>query len=346
MTLRSRLYGLAGERLQMWYSRTKYALGLRPRANFHRLDSIMDQRLYPLSHKACLIISIDFELAWGWHSVKDEPEPLSYARNMACKARQNFPELLSVFEHYGIPATWATVGHLFLEKCSMKDGKAHPEVLRIPYFTNEYWRYTEGDWFGIEPGSTFQDSPEWYAPDIIQQILDSPVDHEIGCHTFSHISFSDEHCPPQVAESELKACVEAAEAWGIELSSFIFPGNLAGNLVALKANGFSAYRMDSKYELDYARQDTLGLWQIPGGICLEKPLPGWSDTYWVSILKRYVELALKTGTICHFWFHPSMDSASINSVLRSVLEYVDTCRNEVWITTMRELTQWLESRIT
>ena len=158
MNWKNWLYQRAGQRGQSFISRTKYTVGIRPYVDRQQPDFGKLKSLYPSSHNACLIISVDFELAWAWCRVNGKPEPLSYARDMARQARQNFPELLSMFEHYGIPATWATVGHLFLERCSMKDGQVHPEVLRIPYFANEYWNYTEGDWFGIEPGSTFQNA--------------------------------------------------------------------------------------------------------------------------------------------------------------------------------------------
>lgn len=341
--LRQKIHDHCGERVQSLVSRLKYASGLRPSVNFQQSEPVTTQDLYPQPYRACLVLSADFELAWGWCRAKDKTASLSYARTMAHRARQNFPDLLALFERYEVPVTWPTVGHLLLESCSRDDEKVHPEVLRMPYFTNEYWRYTEGDWFDMDPASTVQAASEWYAPDLIRQILNSPVDHEIACHTFSHIDFSDERCPPGVADSELRACCETALASGIELRSFVFPGNLAGNLLALRNHGFSGYRIEGRYELDHPRQDPLGLWQIPGGICLHKPFSNWQDVYWVDILKRYVDLALETGTVCHFWFHPSMNSDILESVFPKILAYITDRRQVLWCTTMRNLVNWLNN---
>lgn len=339
MNLRERLYNLAGDRLQAFYSQGKYALGLRPRVNYKRFN----EEMYPSPYKACLVISADFELAWGWFMVKSRPP--SYAIDKAHQARRNFPILLELFERYQIPVTWATVGHLFLENCSRNNGNLHPEILRLPYFTNEYWSYTKGDWFDSDTASNFVTAPEWYAPDLIQQILDSTVEHEIACHTFSHIDMSNERCPPEVAASELKACCELAKAWGIEPKSFVFPGNLAGNFQSLKKHGFSAYRMEGKYELDYPKKDEYGLWCIPGGINLEKPFSKWKDEYWLGILKRYVDLAIDTGTVCHFWFHPSAEPETFEVILPKILENISDKREILWCTIMNSIARRLDDLV-
>jgi hypothetical protein len=339
MHLKDHLYNLAGNKIQSLYSQMKYSFGLKPKAKSQNYS--FETLLYPPPFKACLVFSIDFELAWGWYRTKDKAEPLLYANEMACQTRHNFPTILALFGQYEIPATWAIVGHLFLERCARNNGKLHPEILRIPYFVNEYWCYIDGDWFDFDAGSDFQTAPECYAPDLIQQILDSKIDHEIACHTFSHIDLSDDRCPSQVADSELKACINVARSWDIELKSFIFPGTLTGNLASLKKYGFSAYRIEGRYELNYPRQDDLGLWQIPSGICIEKPFANWSNEYWVSILKRYIDIAIETGTVCHFWFHPSANHGIFEIVLPEILEYVSDKHHILWCATMKDLTRWM-----
>ena len=39
-------------------------------------------------------------------------------------------QILEVFDRYDISATWAIVGHLFLDHCAPVDGRAHPEIVR------------------------------------------------------------------------------------------------------------------------------------------------------------------------------------------------------------------------
>jgi len=338
--IKNSLYIALGEHIQSWYSRLQYKSKSRPRINKRNSGSCM----YPANYKGCLIISADLELAWGWHWVKNNSDPLSFARNKAHQTRENFPKLLSLFEQFGIPITWATVGHLFLENCERDNGIAHPGILRLPHFTNEFWSYTKGDWFDGDPGSNSQAAPEWYAPDLISQILDSPVKHEIACHTFSHINMSDVCYTQAIADTEIHACCKVAEEWGIELKSFVFPGNIAGNFASLKKYGFTGYRMENFYQLDYPKRDKYDLWRIPGGICLEKPFSNWRDEYWVNILKNYIDLALEYGFVCHFWFHPSAAPETFDVILPRILEHIRDKQGVLWCTTMNNLVRWLDRK--
>src|SRR5215469_8798579 len=64
----------------------------------------------PIPSFGALVISLDFELHWG---VRDKrPVDGPYRENLV-GARQAIPQMLDVFEEFGIAATWATVGFLF-----------------------------------------------------------------------------------------------------------------------------------------------------------------------------------------------------------------------------------------
>jgi len=341
--LGSQLYSLVGPRGQAIIDRLSYHIGLLPKVN-RTVPKLA--RPYPTPYKACLIISADFELAWGWRYTKGVPNPVRYALWRAQQARKNLPELLALFDQYEIPISWAVVGHLFLAGCTRNNGWAHPEVRRVPYFENEFWRYQKGDWFDADPCSDYRCDPAWYAPDIISAILRAKVNHEIACHSFSHVDFSDRVCPPEVADAELKQCQTIAQQWGVELKSFVFPGNLSGNLPSLKRNGFIAYRVRSPYELDYLRRDEVGLWQIPGGMCIEKPSQYWPDRNWIGALKRHIDLSIQRGTVCHFWFHPSMNLDDIRNIFPAVLSYLTSQRERIWVTTMGEVAEWLNKTFT
>ena len=338
MSLLKSLYDHSSSRTQYHLDRLRYASGLLPRVG-HPVTPIR----YPQGRRAAIIFSADFELAWAWRfSKRGGSDPLAYALGRAEQARRNFPELLALFDRYDVPVTWATVGHLFLERCERINGRAHPDLPRPPYFENEFWRYTRGDWFDADPCCRAADAPAWYAPDLIQAILNARVKHEIACHSFSHIDFSDGICPPQVVESKLQKCQEVAQVWGLELKSFVFPGNLPGNFVSLKRHGFTAYRWHNRYELDVPRQDDLGLWQVPGGLCWEKP-EGWPVDTWIGALRRCVDRALETGTVLHFWFHPSCDPINVGTVFPAMLDYVAAHRSDLWVMTMGGLVDWLTS---
>jgi peptidoglycan/xylan/chitin deacetylase (PgdA/CDA1 family) len=328
------LYDKADLRTQARVDRARYALGLLPRVN-PQVEQRREAWL-PAPYKSALIISADFELAWAWRYVKGAADPQAIALQKAEQTRRNLPVLLKLFDDFNVPVTWATVGHLFLERCAHQDGRPHPDFPRLPYFENEHWRYTGGDWFDGDPCSDYRAAPAWYAPDLLRDILAAKTQHEIACHTFSHIDCSDGTCPPKVMDAELAECQRLAAEWGIELRSFVFPGNLAGNLSTLKKHGFTAYRWHGHCELDVPQQDEHGLWRIPGGVCWEKP-EGWPVKAWIGALCRCVDRALETGTALHLWFHPSCEMVDVEEVCPAVLDYLAAYRNDVWITTMGSL---------
>ncbi|MDZ7336935.1 MAG: polysaccharide deacetylase family protein [candidate division KSB1 bacterium] len=272
--------------------------------------------------------------------MRNHSDPLALALQKAEQTRRNMPLLLDLFDRFNVPVTWAIVGHLFLEHCHRENGRPHPDLPRPAHFENEHWRYTQGDWYDADPCSDYRHAPAWYAPDLIQAILSAKLKHEIACHTFSHIDCSDAHCPPEVMEAELAECQRLAARWGIKLKSFVFPGNLPGNHASLKRHGFAAYRWHNGNELDVARQDTLGLWQIPGGLCWEKP-KGWPVEAWIGALRRCVDRALETSTVLHLWFHPSCDPVNVETIFPALLDHVTAHRGDLWVTTMDRLVDWL-----
>jgi peptidoglycan/xylan/chitin deacetylase (PgdA/CDA1 family) len=282
--------------------------------------------MHPGGTKTALLISADLELAWAWRYAIMHPHPLVLAQQKAEQTRRNMPLLLDLFDRYNVPVTWGVVGHLFLEGCERVGGRAHPDLPRPAYFANEHWRYINGDWYDADPCSDFRCDPAWYAPDLIQAILSAKVKHEIACHTFSHIDCSDEHCPPEVMDAELGECQRLARRCGVELRSFVFPGNRVGNLASLKKYGFTAYRWHGRYELDLPQRDEHGLWRIPGGVCWEKP-EAWPVKAWIKALKRCVDRALETGTVLHLWFHPSCEPVDVEEVFPAVLDHAMTHRD-------------------
>lgn len=335
------VYEMPGPAGQAYLDRCRFATGLLPRVAPGQPPEAGHQ-LLPARSRAALVISADFELAWAWRYVRGRPDPLGYALQKARQARRNFGPLLALFDRYQVPVTWAAVGHLFLEECERTNGLAHADMERIPYFENEHWRYTSGDWFDDDPCSSWQSDPAWYAPDLIREIMQAEVQHEIACHGFSHVGFSDRVCPSGVADGELLQCRQAAERWGLQLKTFVFPGNMHGNLPSLKRFGFTAYRYHSHYHLGLPRRDSGGLWQIPGGMCWEKP-ERWPADAWIRALKRCVDRAVETRTLLHLWFHPSCDPINLKVVFPSLLEYILSCQTDLWMTTANGLVAWLTS---
>ena len=200
----------------------------------------------------------------------------------------NIPKILDLCDKYNIPITWATVGHLFLEKCKRENGLPHSNIKRLPYFENKYWKFDNGDWFQNDPCSNWKDAPEWYAPDLIKDILSRKVNHEIGCHTFSHIDCRDEVCSSEVFESEMLACIKLAKKYGIELKSFVHPGHTIGNLDSLVKLGFTSFRTDYRNLLGYPKKHKNGLWEFEQTAEFVYR-PEWSIKYHIYRYKKIID---------------------------------------------------------
>jgi hypothetical protein len=316
-----------------------YQLGKNPEVEKPRDDY---RKFIPLPYEGVVIISADFELAWAWRFDKKNPDPLNHSLNLAKVERRNIPKLIDLSERFNIPITWGTVGHLFLEECHPVGDTRHPEIRRIPYFENEWWRFSEGDWFDHDPCSSSKDAPEWYATDLVNLIIHSRINHEIGCHSFSHISFSDKHCPSDVAESELIASQKAADPFGIRLESFIFPGHTMGNYDTIRKNGYSSMRTNFINVLGYPRRLSNGLWEHKTTMELgHNPL--FSVGHNLVRFRKIIEKCMTNHQVCNLWFHPSCRDEDINRIIPSVFGLLDSNRDRIWITTMRDYTKWLNS---
>lgn len=339
ISLKKRVYELIGPYFQATVDHLRYATGLLPRVD----PTINWHEWLPKPYRSALVISADFELGWAWRYARGIIDPLIEARNAAQQTRSNLPDLLELFDRYNVPVTWATVGHLFLDHCECINGKAHPDLLRPPYFENEYWNFQAGDWYDADPCSTQEKAPDWYAPDLINSIRQARPDHEIACHTFSHIDCSENNCPPELLESELAECCRVALKQGITLKSIVFPGCKFGNFGVLQKMGFKAYRWHNNFELGIPQLDTSGLWRIPGGVFWEKP-DNWSPAAWISATRLCIDRAIETKTLMHFWFHPSCAKINILQTFPNLLEYVKKRRDDIWVVTMGELAEYLNNR--
>jgi len=95
---------------------------------------------------------------------------------------------------------------------------------RPKLFENRNWSFHSGDWYQHDPCSDYKSAPAWYASDLIDKIISSGANHEIGCHTFSHLDFTYQNCPKQLADAEMDTCLKLAANKGITMISMVFPG--------------------------------------------------------------------------------------------------------------------------
>lgn len=314
--------------------------------------------------KGVFLLSLDTELAWGFVHLPESQHPV----HQFSKVRHIVDRLLRLMERYEIRATWAVVGHLFLERCRPVNGQKHPEIVR------PQCDWLPRDWLGPDPCGDAEQHPFWYAPDIVDSILGCRTPQEIGCHTFSHVFADDPGCTEESFDSELRACKSLAEQRGIKLRSFVFPKNRVGHTDLLARHGFTSYRgaqsfwyaglrrpmWSIAYRIDSLSPlapevsqpvQTNGVWNFPASLYYSHR-DGWGRWVPVSLrvlkAKRGLRNAVKHRGIFHLWFHPyniATDMEGLLTGLERIFTVVSQLRDEGLIEnpTMGDLAEQLSN---
>lgn len=319
--------------------KARFDLGLNPKVEKSKKD--YKQFIPPPFESVCLI-SADFELAWAFRFSKFRDDPITHAVKQGIATRENVPHILDLSDRYEIPITWATVGHLFLDKCEKTNGTAHPELERLPRFENKYWRFDQNDWFDADPCTDYINDPAWYCPDLIQEIMSRQVQHEIGCHTFSHIDCSDAICPKSVFNAEISKCIGLAREKGIRLKSFVHPGHQIGHLKELDDFGFTSFRSGAGYHLAFPRRHSKVLWEFKNSGLLDWR-SDWTTEYHIYRFTSIIDRAIKHHRPCVLYFHPSMNARFVSEVFPALFKYLDQKRDQILITTHSKYSDWLNS---
>lgn len=281
-------------------------------------------------------------MAWASRFTKSNKDPLTKAINDGIKTRVNVPRILDLSDRFGVPITWATVGHLFLRDCGPFIMNKHPDLPRLGHFENQYWKFDKGDWFDFDPCSDYIRDPSWYAPDLIKDILSRTIRHEIGCHTFSHIDCRENIDDGKVLGAELRKCIEVANEWGLTLKAFVHPGHTIGYLKMLEDFGFTSFRTNYQDTLSSPQKHHTRLWEFRNTAEISWR-SGWSAAYHIHRYKTIVDRAIKYNRLCVLWFHPSFDSRIVELVLPALFQHLDEIRGSILLTTHTEYAEWLNS---
>lgn len=285
-----------------------------------------------------VVVSLDAELAWGFVDLAQLPF------HRLLRAREMWGRLLDLFDTYDVPATWAVVGHLFLDDCDGSHGD-HP---------------AGPDWFHRDPGRPATGDDIWYAPSLVDRVIDADVAHELACHSFSHVDFRAASTTSKVARAELRHCTDLAAEWGHTLQSFVFPRNRIGHRDAIAEAGFASYRapQPARWDSETPLEPVLrGLEAVPGGrtpptvrptvdehglvaipaslflFCFEGRARQAAEAVWtdpvVRMAQQGIDSVVGTDEVFHLWLHPNnlTGPADLARVER-VLSYIDAIRGE------------------
>ena len=303
-------------------------------------------------------ISLDTELAWGMFDKVD----VEKKREEYLKTREVIDELLDLFEKYNISATWAVVGHLFLDRCKKENGIKHPDLKRPDY------DWYDKDWFHEDPATNIEENPIWYGKDILKKIKNTEPKQDIGSHSFSHLIYSKSG--EKVVEDDLRKTVDLAEQEGVDMNSFVFPRNEAGHLNMIKKFGFKIYRCknNSWFEKNNKLPESIkkifrlfeeflsitppvakiknksGLIEVGGSQIYRSYDFPWNFLSVSSRIKRArkgIDKVAREGGIYHLWFHPFnlvKNKKDLIEGIEEILKYAHK-NNEVEIMNMKDISK-------
>jgi len=312
------------------------------------------------------ILSLDVELAWGTYGPANVARLAPYFDG----ERDSIRRLLALLDQVAIPATWAVVGHLMLDRC---DG--HPDVLQPHY------AWSAGPDAARDPCSDIARAPRFYAPDVIALIRAARVPHEIGSHTFTHVIAADPAVTPDIWHSQMAKCAALHAEHGLPLRSIVYPQNRIAYVDTLPQYGITAYR--GQEQNWYARWQGEG---VLGRVChlIDRALglpPPTYDPAALRVGERLVNLpasqflmgaegvrrfipvesrvqqarlgldrAVTRGQLFHLWFHPFNlgTGDGMFPTLERILQDVARRRDagDLRVMTMAGAAEWILSTFT
>ena len=260
--------------------------------------------------KGIFIISIDTEFAWGFTDMLDTKLARKYIDIIKKRSRMNILRILKISEELNVPITFGFVGRLLLD-----NGRSYNSV--------------------------------WHARDVFQQVLSSRVEHEIACHSFSHIDFS--RCSREEAQQDIRMCKRVMKDFGVDPVSFLYPRNRIGYLDILEKEGFKTFRYKIRYK--YVKNSPLSLFKqqynlpskidkllaIPANYLFQSSSYMVSTALWIATLEALKEIAVKRKVL-HIMLHDYIESDIIILYLKHILTYAKKLeiRNLIEIKTMQE----------
>ena len=156
---------------------------------------------------------------------------------------------------------------------------------------------------------------------ILESLLKSSVEHDIGAHGYSHREFSN--LSRNEAENEMKLISEGMKKFGIAPRSFVFPRGGLAHLDLLARYGYTCYRGVGNFMRDcmyIEKQD--GLYNIHPSLYLDQSISS-------VFLNKILDIAITKKLPFHIWFHlwnfgetKGSIHQTINKIFFPMLRYV------------------------
>jgi peptidoglycan/xylan/chitin deacetylase (PgdA/CDA1 family) len=155
---------------------------------------------------------------------------------------------------------------------------------------------------------------------ILEQLLNSPIEHEIGAHGYYHRTFTS--LSRAQAQNELEMISTGFQKFGVKPTSFVFPWNRVSHLNMLERFGYVSYRDEGgllKEGMFVRRKGQL--YDVHPGFHL-------GLTYDPIFLNKIIDIAATRRLPFHVWFHPrdlfetrGSTQKTIERVLSTIYKY-------------------------
>ncbi|WP_342388779.1 polysaccharide deacetylase family protein [Salinicoccus bachuensis] len=292
------------------------------------------------------IISLDFELYWGYLGITDYNKQFK----RFYQTRDIASEMIKLFEKNEMKVTWSTVGFLMVENSKELNELTH-HIAKPKYSRRELDNYFNFN--HVVEEENFCEGV-FFANDIVEELKNSKY-QTIGTHSFSHYYCLEDGQTVHEFADDLRIAKEIADEKGIEMSSIVFPRNQFDRdyLNLLKKYGIDTYRGTPDHLIFRPRRhdnyfirgmrlvDTY--LNITGNLTHEHPSP-YEELYNIKAsrflkpqnktnrvmralqlrrIKNEMTAAAKNNHYYHIWWHPHNFSVSPEENFRFLEDIID-----------------------
>jgi len=261
-----------------------------------------------------VIFSFDFEIGWG--DITNGVWKRREADGVYKRLRQVLPEMLDAMDACEFSATWATVGAMI-----------EPPVSR------DFSHLSDAQLSIVENGLRIGEQETFNGADLFELVLAAKTDHQIACHSYSHIPFNYTGVDGIFVREELRKFKQTLAPYQLTTSKLVFPENTEDFYVELKDMGIEKVRVSADNFFKNRLLYLLTLAVIPPPDCKETiDSSGITKHYGsmlfndagnphrIPLLERRVKLGLNNvvnkNYDLHIWAHP-FNFAESEALLRS-----------------------------
>lgn len=173
-----------------------------------------------------VIFSFDFEIGWG--DITNGVWKRREANGVYKRLRQVLPEMLSTMDACDFSATWATVGAMI-----------------EPPDTRDFSHLTDAQHSIVENGIRVGEPETFNGTDLFELVLAAKTDHQIACHSYSHIPFDFTGVDGKFVREELKRFNRTLARYELTTSKLVFPENTEDYYIELQDMGIEKVRVSA-----------------------------------------------------------------------------------------------------